>query len=176
MNAPIHFLAVLLVIPMMSCTPVGGFPDNNVQNTSSATAPLARITFPDSATTSEPLTAEQQRELRERRAALGNRTVGNGSQNNTSGRVGPDLGNRVVERAEEETNTRPLPPLDLNYRYAVPVPGRPGWVYNPWTNSPVNVSGAASGYLVYDEKDPANRNSDGTLKPVSEMPHKFRVP
>lgn len=66
--------------------------------------------------------------------------------------------------------------MEIGYRYAMPVPGRPGWVYNPFTHTSVDARGVESGRLIYDETDPANRNPDGTLKPIEQMPHKFRVP
>ena len=69
-----------------------------------------------------------------------------------------------------------LPPMNIDYPYAIPVPGRKGWVFNYYTNRPVDVRGVESGRLIYDERDPENRNPDGTLKPVAEMPNKFRVP
>lgn len=70
----------------------------------------------------------------------------------------------------------PLPPVQPEYRYAIPVPGRPGWVYNPYTNRPLDVRGIASGRLIYDDTDPENRYEDGSLKPISEITRRFRVP
>mgnify|MGYP001827734096 CR=1 FL=1 len=50
-----------------------------------------------------------------------------------------------------------------NYPYALPIPGKDGFVFNPYTNNPVDVRGIPSGTLVRDPQDP---NAD----------HKFRVP
>lgn len=49
------------------------------------------------------------------------------------------------------------------YRTAVPIPGKPGFVFNPWTNKAVDVRGVPGGMLV---RDPNDGNPD----------HKFRVP
>jgi len=49
------------------------------------------------------------------------------------------------------------------YRTAQPVPGKPGWVFNPWTNMAVDVRGIPPGGLVRDPND-------------SDPDHKFRTP
>lgn len=49
------------------------------------------------------------------------------------------------------------------YRTAVAIPGKPGFVFNPWTNKAVDVRGVPGGMLV---RDPNDGNPD----------HKFRVP
>ena len=64
--------------------------------------------------------------------------------------------------------TVPKPPSPTNtnkpkYRTAVRIPGKSGFVYNPWTNKAVDVRGIPSGELV---RDPQDSNPD----------HKFRVP
>lgn len=51
-----------------------------------------------------------------------------------------------------------------DYRRAVPIPGKEGFVFNPFTNNPVDVRGIPSGSLVYDPQDP---NKDR---------NRFRVP
>lgn len=58
------------------------------------------------------------------------------------------------------TETKPDKP---DYRRAIPIPGREGMVFNPFTNNPVDVRGIPSGSLVRDPADP-------------NMDHKFRVP
>lgn len=182
MHASVIFLAGLLSIPLVSCSPVGGYPGNPVGTQPIGNRDLARVTFPNTATNPTAPTAQQQRELRERREALaaGAPNLGNqgGRQNdlNSGGNGVFRPGNARSSGGPSEPLAQALPPLDIDYRYAMAVPGRKGWVYNPYTNSPVDVRAVASGYLIYDEKDPANRNPDGTLMPVSEMPHKFRVP
>ena len=50
-----------------------------------------------------------------------------------------------------------------DYRRATLIPGKEGFVFNPFTNNPVDVRGIPSGTLVRDPQDP---NKD----------HKFRVP
>ena len=54
-------------------------------------------------------------------------------------------------------------PSKPDYRRAIPIPGKAGFVFNPFTNNPVDVGGIPSGTLVRDPQDP---NPD----------HKFRVP
>lgn len=174
MQLILPLLLSLLLLPLVvSCTPVGGQSGVGSRTDEGGGAPLARVTFPETRSPTVVPTAEEQRELRERRAQLASGSRPLGEQAGVRGRQPDGLGNTG---SAEEPSVNPLPPLDVDYRYAMRVPGREGWVYNPYTNSPVNVKAAASGYLVYDERDPANRNPDGTLKPVSEMPHKFRVP
>ena len=71
------------------------------------------------------------------------------------------------------TNTAGAPTLDTpppvtagkkNYPTASAVPGRPGFVYNPYTHTMVNVTGIRSGQLCADPEDP------------DAATHKFRVP
>ena len=76
----------------------------------------------------------------------------------------------------ELTSDGLLAPTGNYFPYGIPIPNRPGFVLSPYTNTAVNVRGVESGRLVFDERDPANRNEDGTRKNPDEMPHKFRVP
>ena len=55
------------------------------------------------------------------------------------------------------------PPPRQDYRVAVPSPGKEGFVFNPFTNDPVDVRAIPSGTLVRDPNDP-------------DPDHKFRVP
>lgn len=55
------------------------------------------------------------------------------------------------------------PPPRQDYRVAVPIPGKEGFVFNPFTNDPVDVRAIPSGTLVRDPNDP-------------DPDHKFRVP
>ena len=59
--------------------------------------------------------------------------------------------------------SKPPTPSKPDYRRAIPIPGKAGFVFNPFTNNPVDVGGIPSGTLVRDPQDP---NPD----------HKFRVP
>jgi hypothetical protein len=54
-------------------------------------------------------------------------------------------------------------PGGSDYRRAILIPGKEGFVFNPFTNNPVDVRGIPSGTLVRDPQDP---NTE----------HKFRVP
>lgn len=60
-------------------------------------------------------------------------------------------------------NPAQLPPPRQDYRVAVPIPGKEGFVFNPFTNDPVDVRAIPPGTLVRDPNDP-------------DKEHKFRVP
>lgn len=130
-----------------------------------------------SASTLARPTASELRQLRERREAQGQ---GQGavpySAGAGAGRIPSASNGAGVGSSPDDGALAPLPPVEIGYRYAMPVPGRSGWVYNPFTHTSVDARGVESGRLIYDETDPANRNPDGTLKPIDQMPHKFRVP
>ena len=55
------------------------------------------------------------------------------------------------------------PPPRQDYRVAIPIPGKEGFVFNPFTNDPVDVRAIPPGTLVRDPNDP-------------DPEHKFRVP
>lgn len=70
---------------------------------------------------------------------------------------------RQAERREQEA--RPEPPKretvkkpdtgnKPGYPRAIPIPGKDGYVFNPYTNNPVDVRGIPSGTLVKDPQDP----------------------
>ena len=59
-----------------------------------------------------------------------------------------------------ETNTN----RKKNYQTARKIPGKAGYVFNPWTMEPVDVRGIPSGSLVQDPNDP------------NKSIHRFRVP
>lgn len=68
--------------------------------------------------------------------------------------------------AEKPTYTppqAPAAPVKKYYPTAAKVPGKEGFVFNPYTQSLVNVKGIASGKLVRDPED-------------ADTTHKFRVP
>ena len=71
---------------------------------------------------------------------------------------------RKREQEQNRSNTVDRP-ADTKPKYptAASVPGKPGFVFNPYTHNIVNVKGIASGKLVRDPED-----NDDT--------HKFRVP
>ena len=62
----------------------------------------------------------------------------------------------------ESGSREPIKPQS-KYRTAMPIPGKPGFVYNPWTNRSVDVRGIPSGTLIRDPND-------------GDPTHKFRVP
>ncbi len=65
----------------------------------------------------------------------------------------------------EEIKTAPREPVKRpsKYRTAMSIPGKPGFVFNPWTNKAVDVRGIPSGQLIRDPND-------------GDPEHKFRVP
>ncbi|MGB0775273.1 MAG: hypothetical protein ACPGUY_05470, partial [Akkermansiaceae bacterium] len=69
-----------------------------------------------------------------------------------------------IENERRDPVTPPKPPTQKkNYPTAAAVPGRDGYVFNPFTNNIVDVRGIASGKLVRDPDD-------------ADASHKFRVP
>lgn len=68
-------------------------------------------------------------------------------------------GSEEIKPVKREPIKRP----SSAYRTAVSMPGKPGFVFNPWTNQAVDVRGLPSGQLI---RDPNDGNPD----------HKFRVP
>ena len=63
----------------------------------------------------------------------------------------------------KKTVSKPKPKTSSKYRKASSIPGKPGFVFNPWTNKAVDVRGIPAGSVV---RDPNDGNPD----------HKFRVP
>lgn len=86
-----------------------------------------------------------------------------------------DEGQRQLEEARQRLeNGTQLPTVDPNantgvpaapatYPYATKVPGKQGFVFNPYTKNQVDVRGIPQGTLVRDPYD-------------SDTTHKFRVP
>ena len=79
---------------------------------------------------------------------------------------------RKALQKEKEANDRVEPitppkrdPIEPSKRYrtAMAIPGKPGYVFNPWTNKSVDVRGIPSGTLIRDPND-------------GDPDHKFRVP
>lgn len=64
---------------------------------------------------------------------------------------------------QPDTNLPPVNPPTTTYQYASKVPGKAGYVFNPFTQNQVDVRGIPSGTLVRDPND-------------SNPSHKFRVP
>ncbi len=93
-----------------------------------------------SSTSTQTVTSQAQKEIREQ----------------TSSVMQPTTTSSVT------TPTIPTTPA-TSYPVALPIPGKPGYVYNPYNNNPVYVQGIPSGKTVRDPKDP---NTD----------HVFRTP
>jgi len=70
---------------------------------------------------------------------------------------------RRRQKEREANNPTPPAPTKPSYPTATSVPGKEGFVFNPYTQNIVDVKGIASGKLV---RDPEDSNPD----------HKFRVP
>jgi len=58
----------------------------------------------------------------------------------------------------------PKPDPKPGHPRAIPIPGKEGYVFNPFTNNPVDVRGIPSGTLVQDPQD------------ADRAKHSFRVP
>ncbi|MDP0490504.1 MAG: hypothetical protein Q7Q71_05595 [Verrucomicrobiota bacterium JB023] len=167
-------LLLLLSLPLfvVSCSPSTGWNSPNGPSSTSQSAPGKTLTGQSTTVgqgggtvTNKPMTVAEIKELRAKRDALAAER--------------DEVQQSSFTTADSTLPTEDLPPLPSvkrQYPYAIPVPGRPGWVYNPETHQPVDVRGVEAGELVYDPRDPANRYPDGTLMPVDEMPNKFRVP
>jgi hypothetical protein len=70
---------------------------------------------------------------------------------------------KLARKEGRQPDGRKAPPPSTDYKLAVPVPGKPGYVFNPFTNNPVDVRGIPPGTLVRDPQDP-------------DRDHKFRIP
>ena len=106
---------------------------------------------PTQAPNQQTLTPEQQRLLDESHAGVdaeGNPIL---NPSNVGGQIPPT-----------DTVTPPVPGKK-NYPTAAPVPGKEGFVFNPYTHNIVDVKGIASGKLCRDPED-------------EDQAHKFRVP
>ena len=74
-----------------------------------------------------------------------------------------DSMSKVIAANTDPPGAVPMDEVKPAETVAEPVPGRPGFVYNPWTNKQVDVRGLPPGTLV---RDPDDRNPD----------HRFRIP
>ena len=107
----------------------------------------------------QTLTPEQQQLLKQSQA---------GSQGQGENAGLTPSGSTLTPSEASGLNTQPAPPTNVstvkkNYPTAAPVPGKDGFVFNPYTHNIVDVKGIASGKLCRDPED-----TDST--------HKFRVP
>jgi hypothetical protein len=111
-----------------------------------------------------------ERELAERKAeekrriAARERSIEAAAQNQIA-RENPGVTNPATTPTTK--TTPPVKPKNTGkktYRTARSIPGKAGYVFNPWTLEPVDVRGIPSGSLVQDPNDP-----DKSI-------HRFRVP
>jgi len=107
----------------------------------------------------QALTPEQQQLLQQSQA--GSQGVGENAGLTPSGST-------LTPSAASGLNTPSTPPTNVstgkkNYPTAAPVPGKDGFVFNPYTHNIVDVKGIASGKLCRDPED-------------ADSGHKFRVP
>ncbi len=64
---------------------------------------------------------------------------------------------KEIDKEKEDTEKKDNPVSEkpkVTYPHAVPVVGRPGYVYSPYNNRIVDVVGLKSGMLVYDPDFP----------------------
>lgn len=112
------------------------------------------------------LTAEEQQKIKERREQLKREEEDAAREGGSEGGVAekpkekkPEGGNTTSDTPKPSNESKPA-----SIPVARPVPGKPGMVFSPFNNKPVDVSGIPSGKLVADPHYPA-----------SEKKH-FRVP
>jgi len=112
-------------------------------------APTQRGPWPPRPPGEQTITSEGQRQIEENRKRLEqereNRDQAEGGQ---------------WSAANNNNTSLPAKP---NYPTAAAVPGKPGFVFNPYTHNIVDVKGIAPGRLCRDPEDP-------------DSAHKFRVP
>lgn len=96
----------------------------------------------------QTITSEQQRQIEENRQ-----------------RLEQEAANQTAEGGQwtDPNQSLPVQAPKSKYPTAVPVPGKPGFVFNPYTNNIVDVRGIGPGRLCRDPEDP-------------DPNHKFRVP
>ncbi|MGB2403166.1 MAG: hypothetical protein ACPIA7_07115 [Akkermansiaceae bacterium] len=110
----------------------------------------------------QTITSEEQRRIEENRQLL-EQQAANGGVNGAASQYGnqPAEGGQWTE--PNVNNTSPVAPTKSKYPTATAVPGKPGFVFNPYTHNIVDVKGIGSGRLCRDPEDP-------------DPNHKFRVP
>jgi hypothetical protein len=101
---------------------------------------------PSQSTGEQTITSEEQRQIEENRKRLEQESY----RNTETGQW-------------NQANNNPSSATKPKYPTASPVPGKPGFVFNPYTHNIVDVKGIASGRLCRDPEDP-------------DPSHKFRVP
>jgi hypothetical protein len=100
----------------------------------------------------ETIDAEEQKRLNQLRDDLAANTDPSGNEDGGLSELENGNGGGTGSTGQRPT-----------YRYALQIPGKEGFVFNPFTNNPVDVRGIPSGTLVRDPQD-------------NDANHKFRVP
>lgn len=111
--------------------------------------PSPQNSWPPNAPGEQTITSEEQRQIEENRKRLEQ------EQHNRSRAEGGQWSG-----ANNNASSMPAKP---KYPTASAVPGKPGFVFNPYTHNIVDVKGIASGRLCRDPED-------------QDPSHKFRVP
>jgi hypothetical protein len=121
-----------------------------------------RDTGPTRLQVEQTITSEEQRRIEENRQLLEQQAANDGVNG-----VANQYGNQAAEGGQwsepNANNTSPVAPAKSKYPTATAVPGKPGFVFNPYTHNIVDVKGIGSGRLCRDPEDP-------------DPNHKFRVP
>jgi len=124
---------------MGACAPYPPYPGQNAnQSTAASAAQKPKQTVTD----------EEQRQIEASRERLEREEARRREQ---------------AENKQNESLPKPSKPARVSYPTATAVPGKEGFVFNPYTQNIVDVKGIGSGKLVRDPED-----TDST--------HKFRVP
>ncbi len=109
------------------------------------------------------VSAEEQQKIKERREKLKEEQAAADRD-----RAGDQTADKLKERPDGTTaggGDTPKPKEQpVSIPVAHPIPGKPGMVFSPFNNKPVDVKGIPSGKLVYDPHYPQSENK------------KFRVP
>lgn len=110
----------------------------------------------------QTITSEEQRRIEENRQLL-EQQAANGGINGTANQYGSQQAEGGQWTEPNANNSVPVPATKSKYPTAAAVPGKPGFVFNPYTHNIVDVKGIGSGRLCRDPEDP-------------DPNHKFRVP
>ena len=162
MFSPKHLIGLILMsLLFASCAPLppnhGQYQANPAHVPQSGKVdPTAKPKTPDELKTEaerREANLEANEEAAARRAKL---------EKEKAEKAGNNTGGGSNENPLEVTKNPDVKPKN-RYRTAVSMPGKPGFVFNPWTNKSVDVRGIPGGSLV---RDPHDGNPD----------HKFRVP
>lgn len=121
-------------------------------------APVVQESRPTTSAADRKAAAERKRvrDRKRREAARRKKAQSNSSTSSSSSSSKPTVSKPTVSKPKPR-------PTTSKYRTAVSIPGKSGYVFNPWTNKAVDVRGLPSGQLIRDPND-------------SNPSHKFRVP